>query len=116
MTEGSWKEAEKRASEGRSLQIWEQCQHHLRPQCYTTGSAEFPQEPWTWVFCRNPYNPSTLSKSMLNVMLSFEDVKHRSMHQLHTFLDLIDHILELQLRTWSLHFKIRLISSQKSKS
>lgn len=63
MTEGSWKEEEKKASEGRSLQIWEGCQHHLRPQCYTTGWVEFPQEPWRWVFvgrltmtppCQNP--------------------------------------------------------------
>lgn len=36
---------------------------------------------------------------MLNVMLDLEDVKHRCMQRSHTLLDMMDHILELQLRS-----------------
>lgn len=49
--------------------------------------------------CRKTYIDSTLSKSMMNMMLGLEEVKHRCMHQPHTLLDMMDHILELQLRT-----------------
>lgn len=49
--------------------------------------------------CRKTYIDSTLSKSVLSMMPGREEVKHRCMHEPRTLLDMMDHILELQLRT-----------------